>query len=72
MWLVVAGLVEEVLGELDGDCELWCGSWVIALVPAEHVAKWGPVGFVGPYLVGGVGLEVQFEGLADGAKRVLN
>ena len=70
--MVVEGLVKQVLSELDGDRELWRGSWVVALVPAEHVAKGSPVGFVGPYLVGGVGLEVQFEGLADGAKRVLN
>lgn len=61
------GLIQQVCGEADWNGQLWGRFGVVARVAPEHVPEGGPVGAVGSYLVGGVGLEVQFEGLADGA-----
>ena len=55
----------------DREGELRFRGGVLALVASQLQSEWFPPG-LGVGLVGGVGAVVQLEGLADGAKRVLN
>ena len=66
-----ASLVQDVRCNGDGDGQLWsCGR--IPFVGFYLSFEAGVVELSGLVPVDGVGAIVQFEGLADGAKRVLN
>ena len=68
---VGAGIGEEPVDDGDGQGELGFGGGILPLVALQLPSELFPAG-LGVGLVGGVGAVVQLEGLADGAKRVLN
>ena len=78
VWAEAAGGCEvtvegiKVFGQGHGHGKLGGGAWVLAVVAIELLFQLGPVVSVRLRLVDGVGSSVQFKGLADGAKRVLN
>ena len=68
---VGVGVGQKPVDDGDRQGQLWFGGGVLTLIALQLSAELFPAG-LGVGLVGGVGAVVQLEGLADGAKRVLN
>ena len=66
------GQMHHVFHQCQWDCQLGQSGRIFAAIVSQLVVQWGPVTFVGVWAMEGVWQASQFEGLADGAKRVLN
>ena len=66
------GVVQGVFHHVQWNGKLWEGWWIFAFVAANLLVQRCPVAFTGVWSMEGVWESGQFEGLANGAKRVLN
>lgn len=61
-----------MVGDCDGDRQLWLWGWVFPTVAFYLLLEGGPVDGSALLLVGGAGFIVQLEGLGNGCHRLLN